>query len=355
MQERDSRFCDVPTAVDELRNGRMLMLVDHESQDPAWHLAVAADRVVLNTVNSIVSLSVGLPCIAVAQSHLNRIQLPLFLQRDFVLGAAFNGDNDMRRPIIPVAASKQGVLTRPGAAECVTDLARLAGLSPAGVLCTVSRTERPKTSPLVDFAERHSLKVFNIAELIKHRLANETHIRARDVFPLQTRFGSFQFSSFDSDVFESCTALTKGDPREFRLRPPLVRIEAVHSSESTCTALLTHLNHEIEETLGLIHHEGAGIIIGIPCQRQLSTEELVRATVIPFFQDDPFSTLEGSSSQQLMAVGICSQILHHFNADHIRVVSNKPRRLSSLGDFGIDIVTDISPTRESNEFPRHHN
>jgi 3,4-dihydroxy 2-butanone 4-phosphate synthase/GTP cyclohydrolase II len=347
MQVQDSQFCDVSTALEEMRSGRVRMLADREGADTVCHLAVAADRVTLEALRSIMSLSGGLPCVATPQSHLDRLQLPSFLQCDFALRAAFNGDDDPRRPIIPLTTSRHGVLARPGAAECVVDLARLAGMSPAGFFCTVMRAETAKALTLTEWDERHSLKMFNIAELVKHRLANEIHIRIKDVFPMQTRFGHFQFSSFESDVFDSCTALTKADPQEFQSRPPLVRIEAVHSPESACTTLLTCLNHEFQQTLDLIYHDGAGIIIGVPCQRQLSAEELVRTTVMPFFQEDPFSTLEGSVSQQLMAAGICSQILHYFSADHIRIVTNKPRRLSSLTAFSINIVSNVSPNLES--------
>lgn len=353
-------FCDPLAAAGELRAGRSLLVTDGEYLDKTAHLIAAADTITPDLLHFMVSTTGSLACMAAMQSDLRQVRLPVPLQSSFALGAAFGNDGaladvnrigadqDLRHAVVPLTIGKHGVLGRLGPAQCAVDLAKLAGLAPSAFLSKImcEKNEPLGVAPLIALARRHRLKAFSIAELFKYRLSEETHIRRKATLPVKTRYGSFQYVGFDSDIFDPCTVLIKGDLNEFRLHPPLLRIESIHSHGAPCSSLLVYLDEGFDRALKLMSLDGSGILICLPSSWQASTEELFEVFTMPLFKDDPFSTLEDSTFRRLMAAGISAQILKSLNAERVRIVSNKPHRLVDLTKFGIDIIAHVSTESE---------
>jgi 3,4-dihydroxy 2-butanone 4-phosphate synthase/GTP cyclohydrolase II len=366
-------FCTVPEALGELQGRRVLIVVDGENENSEASLVAATDGASLDTLRFMQSNAGGLMCSAHSPYGFQSIKMPKALLEGFSIGASFGNEQSkdtcsrelktgaskvkpcgspsgMRHPLVPLCSRKNGVLSRPGHAEAIVDLARLAALSPSGFLCKILRHgDRPLCclSSLAKFGHAHGLRMLSVTELVKHRMASETHVRPAAVIHLRTRYGGFRFINFTSDVLECCGALVKGGDEIFELSAPLVRIEPVSSIGDACTSLLTYLNDSFDAALNLMYHKGNGIVVCVPTPQLANDEDRFLSASLPFFQDDPFLTLGDSAHHRLMSAGICAQILHHLHADQICVISDKPQRLADLNVFGIKFVETLSPSRKT--------
>jgi 3,4-dihydroxy 2-butanone 4-phosphate synthase/GTP cyclohydrolase II len=202
MTKSQNCVCSVQVALDELRAGRALVIIDEERADSEGDLVAAADTASLDTLRFMVSTGGGLMCLAQPQAQLQNIKLPETMTKEFTLGASFNyekkkatfsggQDNrgnyarlgsqhyDERHPVVPLCTRRHGVLARRGHAESIVDLARLAGLSPSGFLCKITKPGHslPARSAFTDWAEKYDLKILTVSELLKYRLSKENHVR----------------------------------------------------------------------------------------------------------------------------------------------------------------------------------
>lgn len=371
MTKPDTLFCTVDEALSEIQHGRVLVVIDGPDRYGNPHLVGAVDESTLDTLLFMDVVAGGLMCLAHPQSGSSDYPISDSIRAQFAGGAVFgNSESGMRthtdrtlsapdsvflgphsikpRPLVPLRTRKQGVLSRPGHAEAIVDLARLAGLSPAGFLCAVvERDDRPYSSleSLVRFARSHELRMFCVTELIRHRLTTEVHVKPSKTIRFGTQYGDFSFVNFASDLSSSCAVLVKSGAT-FESRTPLVHIEPVFSFVETSTGVLTYLRDSFDIALSLMHREGDGIVICVPTPQPVGDEERFLADSSSYFREDPFLTLCVSPHRRLISAGLCAQVLHHLHITRIRVTSGRPQRLSDLKLFGIDIVSTVPSRRE---------
>src|SRR3954463_4976585 len=253
-------FTDVATAIDEIRAGRMIVLVDDEDRENEGDLMFAAEKVTAEAINFMAKNGRGLICLAMTEERLDYLRIgPMTTENTSPYGTAFcesvearegvttgisaqdrsrtiqvlidphSRPSDLVRPghTFPLRARKGGVLVRAGQTEASVDLARLAGLVPAGVICEIMNEDgtMSRVPDLIEFCAKHDLKMLTVAELIRYRMAHERYIQRVGEAMLPTRFGDFRMVAYESQIDgESHVALIKGNlaPHE----ATLVRVHA---------------------------------------------------------------------------------------------------------------------------------
>src|SRR5271166_5685165 len=241
-------FADVPTAIEEIRAGRMIVVVDDEDRENEGDLTLAAEKVTPEAINFMAKYGRGLVCLAMTEERLDHLRLgPMTAENTSQYGTAFceaidarvgvttgisaydrartiqvaidpaTKASDLARPghVFPLRARKGGVLVRAGQTEASVDLARLAGLNPSGVICEIMRDdgEMARIPDLIPFCREHGLLILTVAELIRYRLRNERYIVRAGESRIQTKWGEFRMIAYESQVNggESHIALVRGD------------------------------------------------------------------------------------------------------------------------------------------------
>jgi len=313
-------------------------------------------------LRTMMSATSGLACMAVSEADLRKVKMPGSLENCFAMGALFpedrarkgfgntSSERAFKQRLVPFTTHKNGVLGRPRVAECASDLARMLGGDQCSLFCTFGSDSRgPAIARLNEMVKAYSLKVLSIVELVRYRLLHEEHVRSRGSTPVMSKHGKFQFACIESDVFEQCGVLIKGDRSSFHSHPPMVRIENIPRAGSACTCLLRCAGASFTDSSELMHRDGCGIIIFMPYMGELSPGRVVQEFTLEHFRDDPFSTLGDSIFRSVVSAGVCAQIIRHLGAVSIRAISNRPHRLKDLESFGIKIVEEVSIKQAQSE------
>src|ERR1700690_3490234 len=248
LMSTNSPFTDVPAAIEEIRAGRMIVVVDDEDRENEGDLTLAAEKVSAEAINFMAKYGRGLVCLAMTEERLDHLRIgPMTSENTSQYGTAFceaidaregvttgisahdrartirvaidpaTRPSDLARPghMFPLRARKGGVLVRAGQTEASVDLARLAGLNPSGVICEIMRDdgEMARIPDLIPFCTEHGLLILTVAELIRYRLRNERYIVRSGESLIQTKYGEFRMIAYESEVNggESHLALVKGD------------------------------------------------------------------------------------------------------------------------------------------------
>lgn len=370
-------FASIPEAIQEIRNGRMVVVVDDEDRENEGDLTIAAEFATPEAINFMAVHGRGLVCLALAPEICEQLQLPLMspvntsqfgtafceavdaatgvttgisaADRARTIQVAIREDarpSDLVRPghMFPLRAREGGVLTRSGQTEAAVDLARLAGRRPGGVICEIMNDDgtMARVPQLEEFCTRHGLKLISVADLIRYRLEHErTVVRAAEGM-LKTNLGEFAVISYKSSIdTESHLALVYGDPA--RQNPAMVRMhsrctfgDVFGSVECDCRKTLRRaMERIVEEGAGVVvylHHTGAGI-------RQLAPPEGggMPRLVLHSREHMHYATPAGQRLLQHEA-GIGAQILSDLSLRRIRLLTNHPRKVVGLEGFGIEIV-----------------
>src|ERR1700685_604221 len=294
-------FTDVPDALEEIRAGRMIVVVDDEDRENEGDLTLAAEKVTPEAINFMAKYGRGLVCLAMTEERLDHLPLgPVRAENTSQYGTAFceaidarlgvttgisaydrartiqvavdpaTQASDLARPghVFPLRARKGGVLVRAGQTEASVDLARLAGLIPAGIICEIMKDDgtMARVPDLIEFCQQHGLKMLTVAELIRYRMAHERYVHRVGEALVQTRFGEFRLIAYESEIYggEAHVALIRGDIEGALERddsPVLVRMHAhclmgdvFGSTGCECHAML-------EGSLRRIAEEGRGALI----------------------------------------------------------------------------------------------
>src|ERR1700730_1315351 len=242
-----SAFTDVPTAIEEIRSGRMVVVVDDEDRENEGDLTLAAERVTPESINFMAKYGRGLIWLAMTDERLDHLRIgPMSTENTSNYGTAFceaidaregvttgisaydrartikvaidpaTRPADLARPghVFPLRARKGGVLVRAGQTEAAVDLARLAGLVPAGVICEIMRDDgtMARVPDLIEFCKIHGLKLLTVAELIRYRMAHERYVRRLAETIVPTAYGDFRMIAYESEITgDSHIAMVKGD------------------------------------------------------------------------------------------------------------------------------------------------
>ena len=372
------QFTDVPTAIEEIRAGRMIVVVDDEDRENEGDLTLAAEKVTPEAINFMAKYGRGLVCLAMTEERLEHLRIgPMTAENTSQYGTAFceaidarvgvttgisaydrahtikvaidptTRPADLARPghVFPLRARKGGVLVRAGQTEASVDLARLAGLIPSGVICEIMKDDgtMARIPDLLEFCKTHELKMLTVAELIRYRMAHERYVHRVGEALVDTPHGEFRLIAYESEVDggESHVALVRGDI-ESGNEPVLVRMHAHCLMGDVFGATTCDCRATVEGSLRAIAHEGRGALIYLhQTSKGFSVERIGDRTMLAFHRDRRLPSLPESERKTQREIGIGAQILSDLNLRRIRLLTNHPRRVAALEGFGIEIVEQV--------------
>jgi 3,4-dihydroxy 2-butanone 4-phosphate synthase / GTP cyclohydrolase II len=373
--QRNSPFTDVQTAIEEIRAGRMVVVVDDEDRENEGDLTMAAERITPEAINFMAKHGRGLICLAMTPERLDYLGLqPMSAQNTARFGTAFTESidalgrgvttgisaydraetilcaidpqarpSDLGRPghVFPLRAQNGGVLVRAGQTEASVDLTRLAGLTPAGVICEIMNDDgtMARVPNLIDFCKEHQLKMITVAELIRYRMAHERYVYRKGDAVLPTEFGEFKMIAYGSVLDrESHVALVHGDlsrsdePVLVRMHTRCLAGDVFHASSCECASY-------IRASLQRIAGEGRGALIYLH-QNSLgfAFENIHGDDTLQFHHEEKNLASAEHRRRIQREVGVGAQILLDLNLRRIRLLTDHPRRVAALEGYGIEIV-----------------
>lgn len=374
----EKRTASVEQAIEDVLAGRMIIIVDDEDRENEGDLMVAAEKATPEIINFMARHGRGLVCLPLTRERLEELHLPLMVNENTArYQTAFTVSIDAKegvstgisaqdrartilaavdpatrpehlaRPghIFPLQAREGGVLARAGQTEAAVDLARLAGLRPAGVICEIMNEDgsMARMPHLEEVSRRHGIPILTIADLIRYRMKHETLVRKLDETDLPTRFGHFRLLVFEDTIRgEHHVALVKGeiDPD----RPTLVRAHSQCLTGDTFGSDRCDCGDQLHRSMEMIEKEGQGIVLYILTHegRGIGLANKIKAYAI---QDEGADTVEANSrlgfKPDQRDYGIGAQILVALDVRRIRLITNNPRKFVGLTGYGLEIVERV--------------
>ncbi len=373
-----SPFTDVPTAIEEIRAGRMIVVVDDEDRENEGDLTLAAEKVTPEAINFMAKFGRGLVCLAMTEERLDHLRIGnMTTENTSQYGTAFceaidaregvttgisaydrshtiqvaidpaTRPSDLARPghVFPLRARKGGVLVRAGQTEASVDLARLAGLIPAGIICEIMRDDgtMARVLDLIEFCSAHDMKMLTVAELIRYRMQHERYVHRVGEAMVETKHGEFRLIAYESEVDggDSHIALLRGDISD-PAKPVLVRMHAHCLLGDVFGATGCECSQTLEAALETIATEGRGALIYLhQTSRGFSAEKVGDQSFLTFHRERRLPTLPDSERKTQREIGLGAQILSDLNLKRIRLLTNHPRRVAALEGFDIEIVEQV--------------
>jgi len=380
MPDSRIQFATVEEAIEEVRYGRMIVLVDDEDRENEGDLTIAAEKVTPEAINFMAKYGRGLICLALTEERCEALNLlPISPRNTSAFGTPFcepidarrgtstgtsaadraitilaatdpaTRPEDLARPghVYTLRARRGGVLVRAGQTEASVDLARIAGLTPAGVICEIMNDDgtMARLPQLAEFCPQHGFKLLTIADLIRYRMQHERYVRRLAEATLSTRYGEFHMIVYASDIDnEKHIALVRGSLAG--PQPPLVRVHS-HCLTGDVFAATTCDCHEIvERSLETIVAEGRGVFVYLHhTGRGFGIEPAVPgSTSLPRILYHTRGQLDRDLARQRLVQhesGIGAQILIDLGLTSIRVLTNHPRKVVALEGYGLTIADQV--------------
>jgi len=373
----NSPFCDVPSALEDFRAGKMIVVVDDEDRENEGDLTLAADKVTAESINFMARFGRGLICLAMTGERLDHLRIgPMASENTAQFGTAFceaidavdgtttgisaydrartirvaidpkTKPSDLARPghVFPLRARKGGVLVRAGQTEAAVDLARLAGFVPAGIICEIMKDDgtMARVPDLIEFCKTHQLKMLTVAELIRYRLLHERYVRRVGEAMVDTPFGEFRCIAYESGIEggDSHLALVRGDLTG--AEPVLVRMHAHCLLGDVFGGRACTCRDMIDGSLRRIADTGRGALIYLhQTSKGFSIERIGNQGRIEFHREAKASGKPDVERKTQRDIGIGAQILAELKLRRIRLLTNHPRRVAALEGFGIEIVEQV--------------
>jgi len=381
-------FTDVATAIEEIRAGRMIVVVDDEDRENEGDLTLAAEKVTPEAINFMAKYGRGLVCLAMTEERLDHLHIgPMTSENTSQYGTAFceaidardgvttgisaydrahtiktaidpaTRPSDLARPghVFPLRARKGGVLVRAGQTEASVDLARLAGMVPAGIICEIMKDDgtMARVPDLIEFCRIHEMKMLTVAELIRYRMQHERYVHRVGEAMVETKHGEFRLIAYESEVDGggSHMALIRGDISDSS-EPVLVRMHAHCLLGDVFGATGCDCHQTLEASLQMIAAEERGALIYLhQTSKGFSAEKIGEQSFLTFHRDRRLPSLPESERKTHREIGLGAQILSDLNLKRIRLLTNHPRRVAALEGFDIEIVEHV-PVKF--ELPKAH-
>ena len=373
-----SPFATIEEAIEEIRQSRMIIVVDDEDRENEGDLTMAAEKVTPEAINFMAKYGRGLICLTLTEQRLDHLQIPLMVSDNTTTyGTAFCESIDAKvgtttgisaadrartiqvaidpatrplelvRPghVFPLRARKGGVLVRAGQTEASVDLARLAGLTPAGVICEIMNDDgtMARIPELKEFCERHGIRMITVADLIRYRLRTERYVHRIGEAVVETAYGSFRMLAYESEADpEIHVALVMGNVAGEA--PVLVRVHSHCLAGDVFASTDCDCHELIRKSMEMIAQEGKGVLLYMhQTGMGFSLEKIADGEARLVSHGRQFTQKSDPAHQRRLQreSGIGAQILSDLGLRAVRLLTNRPRKVVALEGFDIQIVEQV--------------
>ena len=377
----------IEQAIEDIRAGKMVILVDDEDRENEGDLTMAAEAVTPEAINFMARFGRGLVCLTLTPEKVDALDLPMMVSRNtspFSTGftvsieakkgvttgisaadrattiqTAIADDakpEDLVRPghVFPLRARRGGVIVRTGQTEGSVDLARLAGMKPAAVICEIMNDDgtMARMPSLEKFSETHGIGICTIADLIEYRMRNEAFVRKVVETTIPTAIaGDFKVIVYENDVDDyQHIALIKGDidPE----KPTLVRVHSECLTGDIFSSMRCDCGEQLHHTMKMMAEEGSGVLLYVRQEgRGIGLVNKLKAYVL---QDQGYDTVEANEKlgfkADLRDYGIGAQVLADLGIQKMRLITNNPKKIVGLEGYGISVVEQVPIKTSPNQF-----